>query len=71
MYENKTMYLPAIEYKLKVVGVYYSEPTTKGYYNHIFVSEDIKQHIDSEKIWDDSANGIYLSDHFPIEAVIN
>lgn len=40
MYENKTMYLPAIEYKLKVVGVYYSEPTTKGYYNHIFVSED-------------------------------
>ena len=39
--------------------------------DYIFVSEDIKQHIDSVKIWDDSANGIYLSDHFPIEAVIN
>ena len=39
-YTNEWMYLPALEYKLKVVGVYYASPTAKGYYEHIYVSEE-------------------------------
>ncbi|MCD8025805.1 MAG: ABC transporter permease [Clostridiales bacterium] len=37
---NEWVYLPALEYKLKIVGVYYSSPTAKGYYDDIYVSEE-------------------------------
>ena len=39
-FENEFFYLPALEYKLKIVGVYYSSPTGAGYYNDIYVSEE-------------------------------
>lgn len=38
--------LPAVEYKLKVVGVYYSSPTQFGYYDSFFVSEETGQLIE-------------------------
>lgn len=37
---NEWAYLPALEYKLKIVGVYYSSPTAIGYYDCIYVSEE-------------------------------
>lgn len=40
MYENKTMYLPAIEYKVESCGCVLFRAYNWGYYNHIFVSED-------------------------------
>lgn len=39
-YANEWLYLPALEYKLKVVGVYYAAPLTNGYYDSIYVSEE-------------------------------
>lgn len=39
------IYLPAVEYKLKIVGVYYSGPTSGGYYSDIYVSEETGQEI--------------------------
>ncbi len=37
---NEWVYLPALEYKLKIAGVYYSSPTGAGDYDQIYVSEE-------------------------------
>ena len=37
---NEWEYLPALEYKLEIVGVYYSSPTEAGYYSDIYSSEE-------------------------------
>ena len=37
---NEWVSLPAIEYQLEIVGVYYASPTGAGYYDSIFVSEE-------------------------------
>lgn len=42
---NEWVYLPALEYKLKIVGVYYSQPVTYGYYDSIFISEETGEQI--------------------------
>ncbi len=35
--------------------------------DYIFVSEELKNEVKDVKIWDNCENGIYLSDHYPIE----
>ncbi len=37
---HEILYLPALEYKLKIVGVYREIPTSDGYPNSVFVSEE-------------------------------
>ncbi len=37
---NEYLYLPPMEFNLKIVGVYYASPVGTGYYDHIFVSEE-------------------------------
>lgn len=39
-YTNEWLYLPALEYKLKVVGVCYAAPSTSGCFDSIYVSEE-------------------------------
>ena len=34
--------------------------------DYIYVSEDFMPNVKSVEIWDDSRNGIYLSDHYPV-----
>lgn len=46
---TSTLNLPAIEYKLKVVGTYYLSPTETGYYDSIYISEET-----ATKILDDA-----------------
>ena len=51
--------LPAIEYKLKVVGTYYLSPTETGYYDSIYISEET-----ATKILDDAlTKGGYSKDN--------
>lgn len=44
--ESDIAMLPALEYKLKVVGVYYDAPTQFGNYNTIFYSEETGRQIE-------------------------
>lgn len=37
---NEWVQLPVLEYKLKIVGVYYSSPTAAGYFDEIYVSSE-------------------------------
>ena len=56
---TSTLNLPAIEYKLKVVGTYYLSPTETGYYNSIYISEET-----ATKILDDAlTKGGYSKDN--------
>ena len=56
--ENTSLELPAIEYKLKVVGTYYLSPTEYGNYDSVFISGET-----AKKILDDAlAKGGYKKD---------
>lgn len=56
---TSTLNLPAIEYKLKVVGTYYLSPTETGYYDSIYISEET-----ATKILDDAlTKGGYSKDN--------
>ena len=56
---TSTLDLPAIEYKLKVVGTYYLSPTETGYYDSIYISEET-----ATKILDDAlTKGGYSKDN--------
>lgn len=56
---NEDLELPAIEYKLKVVGTYYLSPTKTGYYDSIYISEET-----ATKILDDAlTKGGYSKDN--------
>ena len=57
--ESGSLELPAIEYKLKVVGTYYLSPTETGYYDSIYISEET-----ATKILDDAlTKGGYSKDN--------
>ncbi len=43
---NEWVHLPALEYKLKIVGVYYAAPTGNSFYDSIFVSEETGEKIE-------------------------
>ena len=56
--ENTSLELPAIEYKLKVVGTYYLSPTEYGNYDSVFISGET-----AKKILDDAlTKGGYKKD---------
>ena len=57
---NEWVYLPSLEYKLNVVGVYYSSPTGKGYYDSIYVSEETGLQIEQMAF---DASGIDMTDN--------
>ena len=38
--------------------------------DYIYVTKDILPYVKSTGIWDDSNAGIYLSDHYPVYAII-
>ena len=71
-YCSSNPYIKLFDITTEIKYTFHDFGKTNAYkIDYIFVSEDIKRNVNSVKIWDDSANGIYLSDHFPIEAVIS
>lgn len=40
--------------------------TTAQKIDYIFVSEDLVKRIAGVDVWDDTRNGIYLSNHYPV-----
>lgn len=57
---NEWAYMPALEYKLKIVGVYYASPTAAGYYDIIYVSEETGRLIEEMAL---EAGLNYLTDN--------
>ena len=39
--------------------------------DYIFTSEGLADKVQKVEVWDDYRNGIYLSDHYPVSAIIN
>ena len=81
---NEQPYGPAItyinEYKdIKLVDITssipvsahdYKENVTDHKIDYIFTSESLAKEADQVKIWDENSHGIFLSDHYPISAII-
>ena len=60
--------LPLIDAASSLADTFHGYGKTGGKIDYIFVNENTK--IISTEKWDDVFDGIYLSDHYPLEAVI-
>jgi endonuclease/exonuclease/phosphatase family metal-dependent hydrolase len=49
----------------------YKENVTDHKIDYIFTSESLAKEADQVKIWDENSHGIFLSDHYPISAVLS
>ena len=69
--ESQDLKLVDITSEIKVSAHDYLENVTDHKIDYIFTSEALAADVEQVKIWDEHSNGIFLSDHYPISAVIH
>lgn len=68
--EYKELKLVDITSDIKVTAHDYKENVTDHKIDYIFTSEALAAEVEQVQTWTDNNNGIFLSDHYPVSAVI-
>ena len=68
--EYKELKLVDITSDIKVTAHDYQENVTDHKIDYIFTSEALTVEVEQVQTWTENSNGIFLSDHYPVSAVI-